>query len=287
MMGKAQYFYIDYFISIFIIFISLVMFYGVISTSSSLDDGSLYELVQEGDTVSNSLLTRGYPYEWDSTHVMKIGIASESNSNKLDSTKVREFATLAKSDYYETKALFGSKMDYGLFFLDSINEAVNVNGVCKIGKDTIIKNEGWSSIAYYHDNEDNQYLKGNMSEYGARLFNSTGGSDVDGDWLDLIADLDSFNILVLEDPRLETNTDFSSNSVAHINAIEAFVDDGGTIILTRDVDVADFLGVHFNSGTHAGNGNLNYQFSPLKDDYLNLVWNVLLGVIRSISECHR
>jgi hypothetical protein len=73
----------------------------------------------DGKIISKMILSEGYPPDWNSTNVLKIGILS---SNKIDETKLWMFYNLTKDNagYKNSKHIFNTKYDYYFFLVPSI-----------------------------------------------------------------------------------------------------------------------------------------------------------------------
>ena len=92
----------------------------------------------EGRSLSNILLSDGYPEDWNSTNVVEMGILT---NGKINQTKLEAFYNFVQLDYPQTKLVLNTAYDY-YFFLDqnmTIN-SVEVEGIGKPGvtKDTIV-----------------------------------------------------------------------------------------------------------------------------------------------------
>jgi hypothetical protein len=95
--------------TIFLIGIVLFYFYSLNYPSEAKD--TLESLFYEGNLIADSLLTEGFPVDWDVTNVQRIGLLSNGqiNDTKLD----RLYLLVSTSDGYDlTKALFNIKQEY-------------------------------------------------------------------------------------------------------------------------------------------------------------------------------
>jgi hypothetical protein len=129
MKQKAQIWGIDLIVGVIIFSIGILIFfiYSVNQTSESKEN--LEELSYDGEIILDSLLSEGYPDNWDSMNVIKIGIL---NNEKINETKLMKFYNLTKTDYPKTKSIFGSRYDYYFFMNENIT--INSEEVSGIGK---------------------------------------------------------------------------------------------------------------------------------------------------------
>lgn len=69
----------------------------------------LSRLEYEADLIAQSLMSEGYPTDWNASSVVTIGILS---SGKIDEDKLAEFQGLVANDYEVTRNLFNINNDY-------------------------------------------------------------------------------------------------------------------------------------------------------------------------------
>ena len=125
---KAQAWGMDLVIGVIIFSIAVIVlyFYAINYTDESED---LDALVYDGDIIADSILSEGYPINWNSGNVIKIGVLSDG---KVNETKLEQFYDLSYNDYGKTKELFNTKFDY--FFLFDENMTFGSEEVRGIGK---------------------------------------------------------------------------------------------------------------------------------------------------------
>ena len=113
------------------IFTVAILIYFQFSTSFSFESENHLDLVlRDGKIVSSSLITRGYPGNWTSENVTKIGITN--GDYRLNVSKLHEFKNI---DYNESKRIFSINSEYFVYFskngakqtIDGI-EDIGVNG---------------------------------------------------------------------------------------------------------------------------------------------------------------
>ena len=113
--GQAWGFDLAIAVSIFLFGAIFFYFYALNYSSTGDEFKSLYE---EGDFIAESLLSDGYPVNWNENNVARIGILSNENIN---STKVERFYNLASGNYAHTKSLFNIRSNYYVNFSVPIN----------------------------------------------------------------------------------------------------------------------------------------------------------------------
>jgi len=92
---------------------------------------NMQNLFYDGEIITNTILSEGYPINWNETNVDKIGILSD---NKINETKLERFYNLAQTDYEETKIIFNTKYNYYLFLDKNITiNSVSIEGIGKPG----------------------------------------------------------------------------------------------------------------------------------------------------------
>lgn len=160
---KAQAWGIDLILAVFIFIIGIsVLFIYTINTPSEGRE-NLELLSYDGKVITNTLLSEGYPNDWNIDNVISIGVV---DNNKINITKIDRFYNMTRDDfnYSRTKALFNTKYDY-YFFLEGINftlGSITFEGIGKPGvnKDTI-ESENLAKVTrftIYEDKPTTAYL---------------------------------------------------------------------------------------------------------------------------------
>ncbi len=126
---KAQGWGMDLMVALSIFLIGIVIFYIYSLNNPNEAKENIENLFYDGESLTNILLSKGFPNSWNSTNVVKIGILSD---NKINATKLERFYDLSQTEYEKTKALFNTRYDY-YFFLDE-NMTINSVPVEGIGK---------------------------------------------------------------------------------------------------------------------------------------------------------
>jgi hypothetical protein len=134
-MKKAQAWGLDLMIAFVIFLVVLFAFSFYVINLPGEGEETLELLSYDGSSIMNSILSNGYPEDWNSNTKIpeKIGILNEG---KINNTKLSNFYFLTQSDYVKTKAIFNTKYEY-YFFLDknfSITMPIGTLSVMGIGK---------------------------------------------------------------------------------------------------------------------------------------------------------
>lgn len=129
MKKRAQAWGFDLIIAAVIFSLAIVAFYLFSLNYSGEAEESLSALEYDANSIANALLSEGYPAQWDSGNVMKIGLLSNSRINE---TKLLLFKELSVSDYAKTKSLFNTLHNYEITF--SENLTINSTAITSIGQ---------------------------------------------------------------------------------------------------------------------------------------------------------
>ncbi|HIG52013.1 hypothetical protein CXT76_01230 [Candidatus Parvarchaeota archaeon] len=136
---KGQAWGFDLMIAISIFMIGIVGFYLFSLNSPSEGRDTLDSLFYDGNLIADSLLSEGYPENWDSNSVINIGIV---NDNRINETKLQRLYDLTISDYSRTKNLFNTRFNYYFNFSRPITMGgvyVEFIGQKDLNPDNIIK----------------------------------------------------------------------------------------------------------------------------------------------------
>lgn len=129
MAKKSQAWGIDLMVAAAIFSMGIISFYMYTLNNTHEAEETVKSLYYDGSIISNSVLSDGYPPEWNSSTVTAVGIL---NKGKINETKLERFYLLSLSDYEKTKNLFNTRYEY-YFFLEK-NMTINSNSVEGIGK---------------------------------------------------------------------------------------------------------------------------------------------------------
>ena len=108
---KGQAWGADLIIAIVIFSIALSAIY-LYSINDTRNQGELMDtLFYDGGKISDSILSQGYPSDWDSSDVLQLGILEDG---KISPDKLEKFSLF---DYERSRSLFNTRYDY-YFFLE-------------------------------------------------------------------------------------------------------------------------------------------------------------------------
>jgi len=125
---KAQAWGFDITIAAIIFTLAVITFYLFSLNYSGEAEESLGALEYDANTIANALLSEGYPAQWSSENVIKIGLLSDSRINE---TKLLSFKELSLSDYPKTKSIFNTLHNYEITF--SENMTIESTTITSIG----------------------------------------------------------------------------------------------------------------------------------------------------------
>lgn len=112
---KAQVWYADFSIGL-LIFIVAISGYMVYSYSETVEEkGELTELLIDAKVIASSLVSEGYPSNWTSTNVTRIGLTD--GNQRIVQQKLEDFNDFS---YSERGDLLGTTKDY-YFYLEYLN----------------------------------------------------------------------------------------------------------------------------------------------------------------------
>lgn len=118
---KAQAWGFDAMVAIVVFVTTIAVFYLFTLNYQYKTDTTLEELRYDSNKIADSLLSEGYPEDWNENNVVRIGILTD---NKINSTKIKQFNNLAKNSYSNTLSLFGIRNNYYV----NLSEAISVEG---------------------------------------------------------------------------------------------------------------------------------------------------------------
>lgn len=146
---KAQAWGFDLMVGVSIFFLGMLLFFLYALNLPSERDETFTEMNYEGNLIGDSLLSEGFPSNWNSDNVVNIGILSDG---KVNNTKFKEFYDLALVDYNRTRRIFNVENDYYVYF----SRPVTVDGVVIHGiglNDSNPRNVVKVTRVVVHDNE--------------------------------------------------------------------------------------------------------------------------------------
>jgi len=130
MSARAQTWYTDFTIGMFIFIVCISLFYKFVPNIERQDLDSIKETYMEAKILSDTLMSDGAPHNWTSDNVKKVGLLTDKN---LNTSKLIEFHNITTVDYALTKELFNIRADYAIYFTLANGTLINVSNISVIG----------------------------------------------------------------------------------------------------------------------------------------------------------
>ena len=133
---KAQIWGMDILAGMALFLIGVIVFFIYSLNQPSEAQDNFEFLFYEGRIIADSLMSPGYPLDWNSTNVITIGINSD---DKINETKLERLYEMiyTENNYALTKNIFNTQYEY-YFFLEQ-NMTINSTEIEGIGKPGITK----------------------------------------------------------------------------------------------------------------------------------------------------
>jgi hypothetical protein len=130
----AQMFFIEMALAILLFSVSVGLYFRYVSTTHDDSEVNVETLMKTAKDISSSLVSQGYPEDWSTGNVQRIGLTNDDN--RINETKLGNFRNL---DYDETKSLLATQFDYYVFFRYRNGSSMIINGSAEgIGKQDVI-----------------------------------------------------------------------------------------------------------------------------------------------------
>lgn len=127
----AQIWSLDLMVAV-ILFLSGIMVFFVYSINQPGETQDNFELLfYDGKAITDSLLSSGYPANWNSSNVIILGITDDDRINETKLENLYDMIYI-DNDYQATKNLLNTGYDYYIFLYE--NMTINSNEVEGIGK---------------------------------------------------------------------------------------------------------------------------------------------------------
>ncbi|MBS3131186.1 hypothetical protein J4212_02020 [Candidatus Woesearchaeota archaeon] len=261
---KAQAWYADFIIGIFIFFSAITFYYLYTQNLASESQTKFNDVVRDAEDISSALILQGNPDNWRNETVVIIGLTD--GNYRIDSSKWQEFANMG---YANAKSLLGSVHDFYVFFQDNGGNVIAVGGYCGAGSSLVFSNLT-SKAAYYYSQDSNSALKEFMEkELKADIYKQ----GLPGKGLsDLIAGIGSYSFIAMEHPLMT-----SGEVDSYGPDLESFAAAGNVLLLTgtvSDTDGKEIAGASYykkasqaeeerNASTAAGGLYFDYSESEI------------------------
>ena len=206
---KGQMWFMDFAIGMVVFSTALIAYYVYTTNISKADTAALDDLTSDVKIVASSLTSPGYPDNWNSNTVTRIGFTD--NYNRIDNAKFVEFNEI---NYNKTKKLLGTTYDYFLYFVNESGDVQNVEGYCGTGMGTVNITYDIRAAYYYQNNDEEQFLKAFMkNEFSATVY-CDGGPKCDYlPFSQFTTDITNYDFIVVEHPAWSAS-DFNSFETA-------------------------------------------------------------------------
>lgn len=248
-LSRAQAWYIDFAIGALLFIFTIVVYLGYTNNFQSQGNGAVDVLLKDAKAISSSLVLSGYPDNWDNTNVIRIGIA---DNHKINGIKINNFKNL---NYSLTKKDFATYYDYFVYFADSNNQVLNVQGVCGVGHPLINLSYNTKSAYYYQDDVTDFKLRDFMSQtFKADIYFKDQSNDIYSLY-GLMSNISKYSFVVMEHPSLS-----ASDYDIYKDQLNNYVSSGGLFMLSGELTSAqgqDLIGGTFykKSGQSASDRN--------------------------------
>ena len=223
----------DFTIGILIFLFTLGIYFGYTANFEKQEGGSIGKVLNSAQAISSSLVLSGFPKDWNSSNVIRIGI---SDDQRINSSKLQKFRGL---NYSKTKNSFSTPYNYAVYFANKDGEVLNIDGTCSIGSSNVTTNFNTRSAYYYHD-ISNSYLKDFMENvFKADVYVNTEISQ-------LASNVNNYGFILMENPKLSA-ADFNS----YKDEIENFTANNGILLLSGEIsaDGSNLAGAQFYKKT--------------------------------------
>jgi hypothetical protein len=126
---KGQAWGFDLIVGLMIFLVGMILFFLYVLNVSNESEEVFSNMNFEGKIVGDSLLSDGFPENWEADDVIMIGIMTDG---KLNETKLLRFydMTLTDQDYEKTRRLFNILNNYYIYFEETINaDGTDIDGI--------------------------------------------------------------------------------------------------------------------------------------------------------------
>jgi hypothetical protein len=108
--------------------IAITIYFEFTNNLSNDTEEEINEMVLDAKTISNSLMSQGYPTDWNNATVQKIGI---TNGNyRINQTKLESFANIP---YAQGRSMFDTRFNYYVQLKTQNGTIIQTNGNNGIG----------------------------------------------------------------------------------------------------------------------------------------------------------
>ena len=236
-----------------LIFVVALTIYFVYTTNLSKEDTLLLnDIIFEAKLVSSSLVSEGYPSNWNNNTVKRIGLTD--NNQRINKNKLRNFANLP---YTHSKKILGTVYDYLIFFEDTNGTILNIGGFCGKGSSEI--NISFDVRSAYYSKEEEAFKDFMIEKFNADIYSYY---DPVNDFDALISNLNNYGLVAIEDPEISPS-DWDNYKIS----FQDYVSSEGLLMISGYTSIADcreMLGVKFYK--KSGEATTNQNATVINED---------------------
>ncbi len=250
---KGQGWTVDYTIS-FLLFILATTITVKIFTNT-FTGNEFEEVKREAQTISEHLLSKGNPEYWDSSDVVRIGLAE--SKNRLNPVKIDNFLEL---NYSSTRNNLGIRHDYAFYFRNRNDTVIGMKDQCVLGSPSVSETKTLESellpTAYYF--KQDSFMSGEMTSLKADFYDGTQEEETNS----FYRNLSQYRFVMMENPEISSSGAYTRDEKR--KRLERYVRKGGILFLSQNVSL-NMTGVGFKNASEY-NGNVVEE----QDDHLEL-----------------
>jgi|SRR3989344_4924905 len=127
---KAQAWAFDLMVALAIFMAAIILFFFFSVNYKAEGEDILNSMQYDGNAAADTLLSAGYPENWDSANVIIPGLLT---NKKINQTKLDSFYSISSSNYGKAKSLLNTNYNFCLNFSEPITITGNPNPISCIG----------------------------------------------------------------------------------------------------------------------------------------------------------
>ena len=112
-MKKSQVWFLDFIVGLLIFMIVIFIYYDYYSNLVDESEPAWEEIIIDSKSISSSLMSSGYPEDWNESNVSRIGILD--GNYRINQTKIERFVSMP---YNTSRQLFNTWFDFYFFIED-------------------------------------------------------------------------------------------------------------------------------------------------------------------------
>jgi hypothetical protein len=120
---KSQVWYSDFTIGLLLFLIAVVIYIQYTNSLSKENEATLNDMVLDLKSISSQLVLQGYPSDWNSTSVEKIGLTD--GNYRLNQTKLSRFYAI---DNAQIISKMNTRFNFYFYILDASGNKILVDG---------------------------------------------------------------------------------------------------------------------------------------------------------------